>query len=391
MITLLAKKFIKDYKNYSDGKVRSAYGYLCAIAGIVLNVLLFAGKFLAGTLAGSVAVTADAFNNLSDAGSSVIGLIGFKLASQKPDPKHPFGHGRYEYLSSLIISGVIIIMGVELLKESIDKIVNPAPTQFSLLTFAILGASILVKVYMFLYNRGIGRKLDSSSMKATAMDSLSDSLATLAVLVSGIISYLTHIQIDGYVGLAVTGFIFYAGISSALDTVNELLGTPPDPEFVEQIEQIDLAHDGVKGIHDLIAHNYGPGNTYISLHAEVPADGDIVEIHDMIDNIEFELSEKLGCLATIHMDPIDTSEAVVAVKNQFAAKLAEIDEQILFHDFRMVSGETHTNLIFDVVVPHNYKVSDEELRKKIELKVKEINPAYFCVITVDKDYAGYIK
>ena len=392
MIKLLAGIFIENNKDYKDQKVRSAYGYLCGIVGIVINILLFGGKFIAGFLSGSVAVTADAFNNLSDAGSSVISLIGFRLASQKPDPHHPFGHGRFEYIASLIISMVIIMMGFELGKDSVIKIINPAEVEYSALTFWVLGISILAKFYMFIYNRSIGKKIDSSTLKATATDSISDTVSTLAVLVSAILTFKFGILIDGWGGLAVAGFIMFAGISSAKETIDSLLGTPPDEEFCKSVEDIVLSHDGMIGIHDMIVHNYGPGRVFISLHAEVPSDGNFVDIHDTIDNIEHDIMRETGCLATIHMDPVDVRDELT---NQMKAKvgeiISEIDEQITFHDFRMVSGPTHTNVIFDIVIPYNYKYSDEEIVSIIADKIHETDDRFFAVIDVDKDFVDHKK
>lgn len=392
MIKLLAGIFIENNKDYKDQKVRSAYGYLCGIVGIVINILLFGGKFIAGFISGSVAVTADAFNNLSDAGSSVISLIGFRLASQKPDPHHPFGHGRFEYIASLIISMVIIMMGFELGKDSVIKIINPAEVEYSALTFWVLGISILAKFYMFIYNRSIGKKIDSSTLKATATDSISDTVSTLAVLVSAILTFKFGILIDGWVGLAVAGFIMFAGISSAKETIDSLLGTPPDEEFCKSVEDIVLSHDGMIGIHDMIVHNYGPGRVFISLHAEVPSDGNFVDIHDTIDNIEHDIMRETGCLATIHMDPVDVRDELT---NQMKAKvgeiISEIDEQITFHDFRMVSGPTHTNVIFDIVIPYNYKYSDEEIVSIIADKIHETDDRFFAVIDVDKDFVDHKK
>ncbi len=392
MIKLLAGIFIKNNKDYKDQKVRSAYGYLCGIVGIVINIILFAGKFIAGFLSGSVAVTADAFNNLSDAGSSVISLIGFRLASQKPDPHHPFGHGRFEYIASLIISMVIIMMGFELGKDSVIKIINPAEVEYSALTFWVLGISILAKFYMFIYNRSIGKKIDSSTLKATATDSISDTVSTLAVLVSAILTVKFGILIDGWVGLAVAGFIMFAGISSAKETIDSLLGTPPDEEFCKSVEDIVLSHDGMIGIHDMIVHNYGPGRVFISLHAEVPSDGNFVDIHDTIDNIEHDIMRETGCLATIHMDPVDVRDELTAqMKAKVGEIISEIDEQITFHDFRMVSGPTHTNVIFDIVIPYNYKYSDEEIVSIIADKIHETNERFFAVIDVDKDFVDHKK
>lgn len=390
LIKLLAKLYIKDSENYSDGKVRSAYGYLCGIVGIVINILLFGGKFVAGFISGSVAVTADAFNNLSDAGSSVISLIGFRLASQKPDPEHPFGHGRFEYIASFIISMVIIMMGFELGKDSVGKIVTPEEVEYSALTFAVLGISILAKFYMFIYNRSVGKKIDSTTLKATAMDSISDTVSTFAVLLSAVLTVSTGIVIDGWVGLAVAGFVMFAGISSAKETIDSLLGTPPEEEFCKQVEDIVLSHDGMIGIHDMIVHNYGPGRVFISLHAEVPSDGNFVDIHDTIDNIEHDIMRETGCLATIHMDPVDVRDELT---NQMKAKvgeiIAEIDSKITFHDFRMVSGPTHTNVIFDIVVPYNYKYSDEKIVEIIAEKIHESDERFFAVIDVDKDFTAH--
>ena len=392
MIKLLAKLFIENSENYKDQKVRSAYGYLCGIVGIVINILLFGGKFIAGFISGSVAVTADAFNNLSDAGSSVISLIGFRLASQKPDPHHPFGHGRFEYIASLIISMVIIMMGFELGKDSVIKIINPAEVEYSALTFWVLGISILAKFYMFIYNRSIGKKIDSSTLKATATDSISDTVSTLAVLVSAILTVKFGILIDGWVGLAVAGFIMFAGISSAKETIDSLLGTPPDEEFCKSVEDIVLSHDGMIGIHDMIVHNYGPGRVFISLHAEVPSDGNFVDIHDTIDNIEHDIMRETGCLATIHMDPVDVRDELTAqMKAKVGEIISEIDEQITFHDFRMVSGPTHTNVIFDIVIPYNYKYSDEEIVSIIADKIHETDDRFFAVIDVDKDFVDHKK
>ncbi len=390
MIKLLAKFFIENSENYTDQKVRSAYGYLCGIVGIVINVLLFGGKFIAGTLSGSVAVTADAFNNLSDAGSSGISLIGFRLASQKPDPHHPFGHGRFEYIASLIISMVIILMGFELGKDSVGKIIVPEEVEYTALTFVILAVSILAKFYMFIYNRAIGRKIDSSTLKATATDSISDTVSTFAVLVSAILGKTTGILIDGWVGLVVAGFIMFAGFSSAKETIDSLLGTAPDEEFCQKVQDIVLSHEGMIGIHDMIVHNYGPGRVFISLHAEVPSDGNFVEIHDTIDNIEHDIMRETGCLATIHMDPVDVrDEETAKMKAKVAEIIAAADSKITFHDFRMVSGPTHTNVIFDIVVPHDYKLSDEEISKIIADKIHESNERYFAVIDVDKDFTAH--
>lgn len=390
MIKLLAKIFIKDSQNTADSKVRVAYGYLCGAVGIALNILLFAGKIIAGTISGSVAVTADAFNNLSDAGSSIISLIGFRLASQKPDPHHPFGHGRFEYIASLIISIIIVLMGFELGKSSFEKIVAPQAVEYSTVTFAVLGVSVLVKLYMFFYNNSVGKKIDSATMRATAMDSISDAVSTGAVLISAVIAMITNLALDGWMGLVVAAFIMVTGFKSAKETIDSLLGTPPSPEFVKQIEDMALQYDDIIGVHDMIVHNYGPGRTFVSLHAEVPSDGDIVAIHDTVDNAEREIAKELGCLVTIHMDPVDVhDEHTAQLRENVSEIIKQINPDITFHDFRVVSGPTHTNLIFDIVSPMDCGLSDQELADTIADKIHQCNESYFAVINVDKDFASY--
>ena len=307
MIGFLASRFIKDYQNTSDAAVRRAYGVLCGAVGIAINLLLFALKLFAGTLAGSVAVTADAFNNLSDAGASIVTLLGFRLAGQKPDPEHPFGHGRLEYISGLIVSMVILLMGIELAKSAVEKILHPEAVEFTLLTGGILLASILVKLYMYLYNRAVGKKISAAAMQATAADSLSDCAATAAVLLATLAGYFLHWQIDG--------------VQAARDTLSPLLGQPPSEEFVQEIRDIVMANKAVCGIHDLVVHDYGPGRVMISLHAEVPAHGDILALHDEIDNVEKKLHDRLGCEAVIHMDPIVTDDETTNAAHQKIASL----------------------------------------------------------------------
>lgn len=386
MVTLLAKLFIKEKKD--KAKIRQQYGILCGIVGILLNVLLFAGKFIAGSISKSIAITADAFNNLSDAGSSLVTLIGFKLAGAKPDPEHPFGHGRIEYVSGLVVAAAILLMAYELIRDSIDKILHPEDTEFSILIVGILVASILVKLYMFWYNRGIGKKYDSAAMRATAMDSLSDTCATAVVLIATLVGHYTRLHIDGWCGALVGILILYAGISAAKETLDPLLGQAPDEDFVMEIDRIVMAHEEICGIHDLIVHDYGPGRKMISLHAEVPADGDILEVHDVIDNVENELRAKLGCDATIHMDPIVTSDVHISeLKAAVISIVKGIDEVITIHDFRVVTGPTHTNLIFDVLVPFKFYISDEQLTMMIQNKVTErLGRNYYVVMKVDKAY-----
>ena len=388
MVHILAKLFIRDPENTKAPKVRQSYGILCGIIGICLNILLFLGKFLAGTISGSVSITADAFNNLSDAGSSMVTMIGFKLAGAKPDPHHPFGHGRLEYVSGLVVSGAILIMAFELVKSSVEKIIHPGKVEYGALALVILAVSIGVKLYMCFYNHAYGKKLDSAAMRATAMDSLSDACATSVVLLAALAEKLLGLQIDGYCGVLVGLFVFYAGISAARETLNPLLGQPPEPELVAQIETLVMAHPEVRGMHDLIVHDYGPGRRMISLHAEVPAEGDIISMHDAIDNIEGELRRELKCDAVIHMDPIvTTDEKILKLKKETSALVKAIDTRITMHDFRVVAGPTHTNLTFDVVVPYDFSMSDEEVVDAVDAGVKRmLGETYFCVICVDKAF-----
>lgn len=387
MIELLAKKLIRNSENVQDLKVRAAYGTLCGTVGIVLNVLLFALKFFAGTLAGSIAMVADAFNNLSDAGSSIVTLLGFKLAGKKPDADHPFGHGRVEYLSGLVVAMLIILMGFELFKSSFEKIRSPEPITFSWVAVAVLVAAILVKLYMSAYNRRIGKKINSTAMAATAVDSLSDCIATGAVLLATLIGGLADWNIDGYAGLIVACFILFAGYNAAKDTLAPLLGQPPEPEFVHEIESIVLGYHNIVGIHDLIVHDYGPGRLMVTLHAEVPARMDVLALHDEIDCAEEELRRTLNCEATIHMDPIVTGDPRVAeLRAEVAAKMHCIDERVTIHDFRIVPGETHTNVLFDAVLPYEVKLSEREAKTEIARLVKTIDPSYVVVVHIDRSY-----
>ena len=385
MISLLARLFIKQ--SGDEQAVRKACGILCGAVGIGFNVLLFIGKFFAGTLAGSIAITADAFNNLSDAGSSFVTLLGFQMAGQKPDSEHPFGHGRIEYLSGLAVSMLIILMGFELAKSSLQKILHPEPVDSSPVVIAILCVSIAVKLYMFSYNRRLGRKLNSSAMEATSMDSLSDSAATLAVLIATLVGHFTGLMIDGWCGILVAAFILWSGFNAAKDTLDPLLGTPPTREFVTQIRDIVMAHKSILGIHDLIVHDYGPGRVMISVHAEVSASENVLELHDEIDNVEKELREKLGCEAVIHMDPIVTDDGITEETRQRVAALVHcIDDEINIHDFRMVVGPTHTNVIFDAVVPFKFRLTDAEVREKIEAAVRALDGNYYAVVNVERPY-----
>lgn len=387
MIKFLIKRFIKDSDNIKDPAVRRMYGSLCSSVGIGLNICLFIGKYLAGVLSGSIAIMADAFNNLSDAGSSLITLIGFKFAGMKPDAEHPFGHGRIEYISGLAVSAAIILMGVELAKSSVSKILNPTPVEMNALAIVILVVSVCVKFYMCSYNRFVGRQIDSAAMKATATDSLSDAVATSVVLLAMLVLKFTGVNVDGWCGAMVALFILYAGYNAAKDTLSPLLGQPPEEELINQIRDIALSHSEIVGIHDLVVHDYGPGRLMISFHGEVPGDGNIFELHDVIDQAEKELKEKLGCDAVIHMDPIATNDDEVKSVRQCVAELVkEINGDLSIHDFRMVKGPTHTNLIFDVVVPFQLKLSDREVAEEITRRVREKWENYYAVIEIDHSY-----
>lgn len=387
MIKILAGCFIKNSKSLEDQNVRRAYGMLCSVLGVVLNVILFAGKYLAGVVSGSIAITADAFNNLSDAGSSIITLIGFKFSGMKPDADHPFGHGRIEYLSGLGVAMLIILMGFELLKSAIGKICNPEPIEGGLLPAAILIVSVCVKLYMAYYNRSVGKKIHSEAMMATAMDSLSDSCATTAVLIAMIFAVVTGINIDGWCGCIVAGFVLYAGYKAAKDTLNPLLGQAPEKEFVDEIESIVMSHPEIVGLHDLVVHNYGPGRCMISLHAEVPGDGNIFELHDKIDLIEKELKNRLNCEAVIHMDPLEVNnEKILEIKKTLVEKINETFPGVSIHDFRMVQGPTHTNLIFDAVVPYGFGMTNDEVKRGIEFLVSKQWSNYFAVVEVEQSY-----
>ena len=387
MLSLLARLFIKDRENYKDPDVRTRYGLLCSALGIALNILLFAGKYIAGVLSGSVAIAADAVNNLSDAGSSLISLFGFRLASKKPDPDHPFGHGRIEYLAGLAVSVLIILMGVELGRSSVGKIISPEEVKAGLLSAAILLLSIAVKVYMWFYNRSVGKKINSAAMAATATDSLSDTVSTAIVLVSMLISHFFHVNIDGWAGVLVAVFILRAGYLAARDTLSPLLGKAPEKELVEDIQRIVLSCDAVCGIHDLIVHDYGPGRLIVSLHAEVDGSGDIYELHDAIDNLERDLKRELNCLAVVHMDPVDLRDEVTAAAREAVAEMVRgIDSRITIHDFRVVPGKTHTNYIFDAVLPMDMSISDEDAEKMIENAVSEHFPSCYGVVNIDRNF-----
>ena len=386
MIKLLSKIFIKNYTDYGNPAVRNQYGVLTGIMGIVLNLLLFAGKFLAGILTASIAVTADAFNNLSDAGTSIITMVGFKIAGMPADDEHPFGHGRVEYVAGLLVSIVIIIMGFELGKGSIEKIFNPEEITFSALSLGILVASVLVKLYICLYNRKIGKLINSATMKATAIYSLSDCISTISVIIGLVVFLIWNVNIDGYVGLLVAVFIFKTGIGAVKESLTPLLGEKADEEYIMDIKKSILSYDNIVGVHDLIVHNYGVGENVISLHAEVPATMGFMEAHEMIDMIENDLKKKYASCVTIHMDPVEAdTEQSLKYKLLVNRAITSVNENITMHDFRMTDGVKCRNLIFDIEVPFKLKQSDSEIVQLITAKIKKQDENLNAVMSVDTE------
>ncbi|NLU52978.1 MAG: cation transporter [Clostridiaceae bacterium] len=392
MTNQLIKWFIKDYQDISNPKVRENYGKLAGIVGIITNLFLFAIKIIAGTIFKSIAITADALNNISDAGSSVITIIGFKLSEKPADKEHPYGHARAEYISGFVISLVIMFLGLELIKSSLDKIINPEPIQFSYLTVAILAIAILTKVWQSIFNKTLGKRIKSAALAATGQDSMNDVLATSAVLASTLFAKFTGIQIDGYMGIVVALFIIYSGYKLVVETLDPLLGHAPDQDLVEEVEKKILSYKGVIGLHDLVVHSYGPENWYASVHVEVPASQDVLESHDLIDTIERDVLKELNINLVIHMDPIVTDDEMTNIlRGQVNEIVRKIDPELSIHDFRLAAGKTHSNLIFDVVVPTGFKKHNEELRSEIQREVSKINPNYYCVITFDRNYISSAK
>ena len=382
---LLCRIFVKNSDKVKDPRVRSAYGTLSAIVGIVLNILLFVGKFLVGTISGSVAIRADAINNLTDAASQIVSLISFRIAAKPADRDHPFGHARIEYVASMIVSMSILIIAYQLLMDSIEKIIHPVATEFRWVTVGVLAASILVKLWLGLFNRRIGKKIDSEVLRATMTDSLSDAGATLAVLISTLVYHFTSFDPDAYMGIIVAILIAVAGIRILKDTKNSILGGAPDAEVVEHIERIVNSYPEALGIHDMAVHSYGPGTTMASLHVEVDGSADIFDTHDAIDRMEKQLYTEAGIHATIHMDPIVTNDPMVTeLRDKVTALVKKIDERLSLHDFRMVKGTTHSNLIFDVAVPFEVKMEAGEIKAAIDAAVKTIDESYCTVITVDR-------
>ena len=386
MITILARVFLKP-EGKTEAQLRKRCGVLCGGVGIFLNLLLFLGKLLAGLASGSIAIVADAVNNLSDAGSSVVTLLGFQLAEQKPDHDHPFGHGRMEYLSGLVVAMLILLMGVELAKSSVGKILNPVPVDSGPLVTLTLCAAICVKLYMAFYNRRIGKRIRSTAMEAAAIDSLSDCAATTVVLLASLAERYTDLVLDGWCGLLVALFILWSGIQAVKTTMDPLLGTAPSAEFVEEIRSLVLSHPPILGVHDLIVHDYGPGRRMISLHAEVPAQGDLLELHSRIDHVERELREQLGCEAVIHMDPVCTDDGVTQeTRRRVEALVRCIDGGITIHDFRVVPREGHAHLIFDAAVPFDFRLSDQEVEEKIQSAVQVLDSGFQAKVRVERSY-----
>ena len=389
MTRLLLKIFIKDYSNTDDPEVRDKYISLAGVTGIVANVLLFLIKGALGLISGSVSIIADACNNLSDTGSSVITLIGLKLSKKPADPDHPFGHGRIEYMSAFIVSLLILLVGFELFKSSVEKIINPQPPTVSIVVIIGLVASIFIKLFMFFFMNKMDKAVNSGSLKATAQDSLNDCIATGAVLIAMVIAKVWLINLDAVIGVLVALFILWSGFNTARDTLSPLLGEPPEQSLIDSIESHIMSYEEFSGIHDLIVHNYGPGRQFASVHVEVPEDINIVLCHELIDRCELEIKETLGVETVLHMDPIATNNEVICeMRNKVTDIVSDIHPTMSIHDFRMVEGENRTNLIFDVLIPAGHTATEKELRKNISAKVKEIDEKYFCVITFDRDFTG---
>ena len=389
MIEFLIRRFVPDWQQVQRTDVRERYGTLAAAVGILSNIFLCIIKGLIGLFSGSIAVTADAVNNLSDAGSSVITLLAFKIAGKPADEEHPYGHARMEYISGMAVSFIIILLGLELMGSSFEKILHPEEVGVSALTYLVLIVSIAVKLWQGMFNRNLGKRISSEALQATAADSLNDVFSTGAVLLSTLVYQFTAIPIDGWVGMLVAIFITVSGVNLIMETGSPLLGQAPDPQMVRELEEKITAYDGVIGIHDLQVHNYGPGRVFATVHAEVPANRDILVSHDIIDNIEREVGHEMNLNLVIHMDPVVTDdERLNQLHAQVQQIVAGIDSNLSMHDFRAVFGPTHTNLVFDVVVPPGFSLSDSELSRRIEQQVQTLG-SYFCVITVDHNYAYF--
>ncbi len=387
MTDLLVKLFIKNHNDLQNPDVREKYGRLGSLTGIVVNIILSILKFCVGTIFGSIAIRADAANNLSDAGSSVISLFSFKFSNRPADAEHPFGHARIEYLASFAVAFFILMLGFETLKTSIYKIITPEEINFSLITCVVLLFSVILKLWLSLFYKKLGMKINSRVLAATSADSLSDVISTLGVLLALVLSRLTNLQLDGYAGVIVAVFIMISGINIIRETLDEFLGQPPDKTFVQNIEKKILSYQGILGIHDLVVHNYGPQKTFASVHAEVSASTDILKSHEIIDDIERDFLKNDGIHLLIHLDPVVTDNAFVNELKEYVLGIVKnIDNTLSMHDFRVVPGVSHSNLIFDVVIPYNFRLTDEQVILEIDHQVKKINPTYNTVIVVDKLY-----
>ncbi|MEY8368494.1 cation diffusion facilitator family transporter [Anaerovoracaceae bacterium 42-11] len=391
MTDFLCKRFVKNHENTKEPQVREGYGKLASVVGIISNAILCIAKILVGLISGSIAIIADGINNLADASSSVITLAGFKLSAMPEDEEHPYGHARIEYITGMIVSVLIVVVGVELIKSSIDKILHPEPLEFSWSIVIVLILAILLKIWQAMFNIKVGKKINSVALTATGADSRNDVISTAAVLFSIIIGKMANIQIDGYMGVLVALFIIWSGIGLIKETSSPLLGEAPDPDLVAAISEMASDFDGVLGIHDLVVHNYGPGKIFASIHIEVDANGDLMESHDMVDNIERQLSKKLHIVLTAHMDPIKIDDPIVALMNEVTAKVTDsLDGISNVHDLRVVPGPTHTNIIFDVVVNPSCKLSNKEIHQTFTDTIKAIDENYFVVINFDKNYVNQV-
>ena len=384
MTNLLIKTFIGKNQDPRDPKTRKKYASLAGICGIFFNLLLFIGKLTVGILSASVAIIADAFNNISDAGSAIVTLLGFRLAEKPVDKEHPLGHGRLEYVSAFIVDMLIILVGFELFKSSLNKILHPVLPSATLLTFVFLGVAILVKVWLFFFYKKIGKAIDSTALKASATDSLADCIATSLVLISAIVAKAFSFPIDGFAGILVAIFIFFSGVKAAKETIDLLLGSSPDPAFIQNIYEFVKAYPKIVGIHDVMVHDYGPGRQIVSFHAEVPSDSDINAAHEEVDKMERDMHEKFGCIVTVHLDPLVMDDPVVnELKGLTMAAAKAVDPDFTVHDFRMTKGETQINLIFDLVLPADCVLSPNDAAKAVEKNVREVQPNCFCVIKTE--------
>ena len=387
MLRLLSRLFIKNRDDVENPQVRRAYGTLCGVLGVALNIALFAAKWLAGTMTGSIAIRADAFNNLSYAGSSLVTMVGFKMSGKPADREHPFGHGRIEYVMGLVIAGLILYAGIDALRGALGKLLHPEPMEFTWAAAAVLVLSILVKIYMSVFYRRIGRKIGSTAMEMSGADALNDTISTALTLVCLLVYKFTGLDLDAYAGIIVAVLLLKTGYEGGKETLGQLLGQRPSTELAEKVRQIVLSYPEILAIHDLVIHDYGPGRCHVSLHAEVDGEENIYELHEAIDRAMSELDYKLGCFSVIHMDPVDTkNERLAELREETVQLLREIDPVLSLHDFRMVPGNHRTNLVFDVLVPFGYKLSDEDVRKAIRKAVEERHPDCRCVIQVDKSY-----